>query len=88
MSIAYWIISFYMFLNIAAFPVLTITLRNNLFKLFMPDKMVNFIFLCIKAKKKVKFEKFNLSYEVTKETLFLTFLILIPVMIVSSTLKD
>lgn len=35
----YYIISFYMFLNIAAFPVLTITSRNNLMKCFTPSKI-------------------------------------------------
>ena len=33
---AYYIISFYMFLNIAALPVLTITIRKNLMKLVVP----------------------------------------------------
>ncbi|CAD8197690.1 unnamed protein product [Paramecium pentaurelia] len=33
---AYYIISFYMFLNIAALPVLTITIRKNLMKLVAP----------------------------------------------------
>ncbi len=35
----YYIVSFYMFLNIAAFPVLTITSRNNLMKAFVPNRM-------------------------------------------------
>jgi hypothetical protein len=35
----FYIVSFYMFLNIAAFPVLTITARNNLMKAFIPDKV-------------------------------------------------
>lgn len=33
---AYYIISFYMFLNIAALPVLTITIRKNFMKLVIP----------------------------------------------------
>lgn len=36
---AYYIISFYMFLNIAALPVLTITIRKNLMKLVVPHLM-------------------------------------------------
>lgn len=36
---AYYIISFYMFLNIAALPVLTITIRKNLMKLLVPHLM-------------------------------------------------
>lgn len=36
---AYYIISFYMFLNIAALPVLTITIRKNLMKLVAPHLM-------------------------------------------------
>lgn len=35
----YYITSFYMFLNIAAFPILIITMRNNIMKCFMPHKI-------------------------------------------------
>lgn len=35
----YYFVTFYFFLNIAAFPVVTITLRNNLMKLFTPQFM-------------------------------------------------
>jgi len=36
---AYYIISFYMFLNIAALPVLTITIRKNMMKVLVPHLM-------------------------------------------------
>lgn len=36
---AYYIISFYMFLNIAALPVLTITIRTNMMKMCVPHLM-------------------------------------------------
>ena len=36
----FYIISFYMFLNIAAFPVLTIVTRMNLMKCFVPDFII------------------------------------------------
>jgi hypothetical protein len=35
----YYFVSFYMMFNIAAFPVLTITLRNNMMKLFSPNHL-------------------------------------------------
>lgn len=35
----FYIASFYIFLNVAAFPVLIITARNNLMKFAIPDKV-------------------------------------------------
>jgi len=35
----YYFVSFYIFLNVVAFPVLTITIRNNSMKLINPDKV-------------------------------------------------
>lgn len=35
---AYYFTSFYIFLNVAALPVLTIVLRNNSMKLITPEK--------------------------------------------------
>lgn len=39
LDVIYYITSFYMFLNIAAFPILIITMRNNIMKCFIPDKI-------------------------------------------------
>ncbi len=38
-KIIYYFVSFYMMFNIAAFPVLVITLRNNMMKLFSPNNL-------------------------------------------------
>lgn len=38
---AYYIISFYIFLNISALPVLTITIRKNMMKLCLPNNTTN-----------------------------------------------
>lgn len=46
---AYYIISFYMFLNIAALPVLTITIRKNLMKLLVPHLLPKNSFQITKA---------------------------------------